>query len=134
MIFILYFKNSAIFSSYVICGVLDCLRLFFRNFIELFFVLQVSEKMSTQLGPKSFPIDRLMAIFYAILDEKVPLTCNLMAQIPSLVHLKLLNFVSGESNIMEGSARLQCIVSHEFILQIGRNVGFNVREYLGDFI
>lgn len=90
--------------------------------------------MSTQMGPKSFSIDRLLAIFYSIVEEKVPLTCNLMAQIPSLVHLKLLNFVSGESNIMEGAARLQCIVSLEFILQIGRNVGFNVRQYLGDFI
>lgn len=90
--------------------------------------------MATQLGPKSFPIDRLMAIFYSIVEDKVPLTCNLMAQIPSLVHLKLLNFVSGENNIMDGGARLQCIVSMEFILQIGRNVGFNVRQYLGDFM
>lgn len=94
----------------------------------------VSEKMATQLGPKSFPIDRLMAIFYSIIEEKVPLTCNLMAQIPSLVRLKLLSFVSGENNIMEGTARLQCIVSMEFIMQIGRNVGFNVRQYLGDFM
>lgn len=94
----------------------------------------VSEKMATQLGPKTFPIDRLMAIFYSIVENKVPLTCNLMAQIPSLVRLKLLNFVSGESNIMDGTARLQCIVSLEFIMQIGRNVGFNVRQYLGDFM
>lgn len=94
----------------------------------------VSEKMATQLGPKTFPIDRLMAIFYAIVEERVPLTCNLMAQIPSLVRLKLLNFVSGESNIMDGTARLQCIVGLEFIMQIGRNVGFNVRQYLGDFM
>lgn len=94
----------------------------------------VSEKMATQLGPKTFPIDRLMAIFYAIVEEKVPLTCNLMAQIPSLVRLKLLNFVSGEANIMDGGARLQCIVSLDFIVLIGRNVGFNVRQYLGDFM
>lgn len=98
------------------------------------FISQVSEKLSTQLGPKSFPIDRLMAIFVSIIEEKVPITCNLLAQIPSLVHLKLLNFVSGDGNILEGSARLQCNVSLEFILQIGRNVGFNVRKYLGDFI
>lgn len=94
----------------------------------------VSEKMATQLGPKSFPIDRLLAIFYAIVEERVPLTCNLLAQIPSLVRLRLLNFVSGEANVMDGTARLQCIVNLEFILHIGRNVGFNVRQYLGDFI
>lgn len=94
----------------------------------------VSEKMATQLGPKSFPIDRLLAIFYAIVEERVPLTCNLLAQIPSLVRLRLLNFVSGEANVMDGTARLQCIVNLEFILHIGKNVGFNVRQYLGDFI
>lgn len=90
--------------------------------------------MATQTGPKSFNIDRLLAIFYAILDEKVGLTCNLLAQISSLVHLKLLNYISGENNVMDGTARLQCTVSLEFILQVGRSVGFNVRQYLSDFM
>ncbi|EDS31815.1 origin recognition complex subunit 5 [Culex quinquefasciatus] len=69
-----------------------------------------SEKMATQLGPKAFTIDRLLAIFYDILDEKVGLTCNLLAQISTLIHLKFLNFASGEGTIMDGSARLQCTV------------------------
>ncbi|XP_046809916.1 origin recognition complex subunit 5 [Lucilia cuprina] len=95
---------------------------------------KVSEKMSTSLGPKSFSIDRLLAIFYAILDEKVGLTCNLLSQISTLVHLKLLGFVSGESNVMDGSARLQCTVGLEFVLYIGKVVGFNVCQYLCDFM
>ncbi|XP_060666961.1 origin recognition complex subunit 5 isoform X1 [Drosophila nasuta] len=93
-----------------------------------------AEKMSTTLGPKSFSIDRLLAIFYAILDEKVGLTCNLLSQISTLVHLKLLSFVSGEQNIMDGSAKLQCTVGLEFVLYIGKVVGFNVRQYLCDFM
>ncbi|XP_016962110.1 origin recognition complex subunit 5 [Drosophila biarmipes] len=93
-----------------------------------------SDKMSTTLGPKSFSIDRLLAIFYAILEEKVGLTCNLLSQISTLVHLKLLSFVSGEQNIMDGSARLQCTIGLEFVLQIGKVVGFNVRQYLCDFM
>lgn len=92
------------------------------------------EKMSTTLGPKSFSIDRLLAIFYAILDEKVGLTCNLLSQISTLVHLKLLSFVSGEQNIMDGSAKLQCTIGLEFVLYIGKVVGFNVRQYLCDFM
>ncbi|KAH8274065.1 hypothetical protein KR044_009461 [Drosophila immigrans] len=92
------------------------------------------DKMSTTLGPKSFSIDRLLAIFYAILDEKVGLTCNLLSQISTLVHLKLLGFVSGEQNIMDGSAKLQCTVGLEFVLYIGKVVGFNVRQYLCDFM
>ncbi|XP_030376835.1 origin recognition complex subunit 5 [Scaptodrosophila lebanonensis] len=95
---------------------------------------KTTDKMSTTLGPKSFSIDRLLAIFYAILEEKVGLTCNLLSQISTLVHLKLLSFVSGEQNIMDGSARLQCTVGLEFVLHIGKVVGFNVRQYLCDFM
>ncbi|XP_065077483.1 origin recognition complex subunit 5-like [Ochlerotatus camptorhynchus] len=94
---------------------------------------KVSEKMATQLGPKSFTIDRLLAIFYAILDEKVGLTCNLLAQISTLIHLKFLIFASGEGTIMDGSARLQCTIGMDFITHIGKMVGFNVRQYLCDF-
>jgi origin recognition complex subunit 5 len=90
--------------------------------------------MATQIGPNSFAIDRLLAIFYAILDEKVGLTCNLLAQISTLIHLKFLTFTSGEKNIMDGSARLQCTVGLDFILHIGQLVNFNVRKYLCDFI
>ncbi|XP_053691104.1 origin recognition complex subunit 5 [Sabethes cyaneus] len=94
---------------------------------------KVSEKMATQLGPKSFTVDRLLAIFYAILDDKVGLTCNLLAQISTLVHLKFMIFASGEGTVMEGSARLQCTVGLDFIVHIGKMVGFNVRQYLCDF-
>lgn len=94
---------------------------------------KVSEKMATQLGPKAFTIDRLLAIFYAILDEKVGLTCNLLAQISTLIHLKFLIFASGEGTIMDGSARLQCTIGMDFITHIGKMVGFNVRQYLCDF-
>lgn len=89
--------------------------------------------MASSLGPKSFSLDRLLAIFYAILDEKVGLTCNLLSQISTLVHLKLLGFVCGENNVMDGSARLQCTVDLEFVLYIGKLVGFNVYQYLCDF-
>lgn len=97
-------------------------------------IFQNVDKMSTTLGPKSFSIDRLLAIFYAILDEKVGLTCNLLSQISTLVHLKLLSFVSGEQNIMDGSAKLQCTVGLDFVVHIGKVVGFNVRQYLCDFM
>lgn len=95
---------------------------------------QVSEKTSTQVGAKSFNIDRLLAIFYAIVDDKVALTVTLLAQISSLVHLKLLCFVSGENNIMEGTARLQCTVSLDFIREVGKKVSFDVCQYLYGFV
>lgn len=33
------------------------------------------------LGPKPFSLDRLLAIFYAILEEKASLTANLLSQV-----------------------------------------------------
>lgn len=90
--------------------------------------------MFTSVGPKSFTIDRLLAIFYSILDEKVGLTCNMLSQISTLVRLKLLGVASGENSVMDGSARLQCTVGLEFVFCLGRMVGFNVSQYLCDFM
>lgn len=75
-----------------------------------------------------------MAIFYAIIEQKVPLTSNLLIQISNLVRLKYLAFASGENNVMDGSARLQCNVTLDFISLVGKQVGFNVRQYLSDFM
>lgn len=95
---------------------------------------KLGEQTSLQQGPKSFTIDRLLAIFHAILDQKVTLTCNLMAQIASLVQLNFFVYVANETNAVEGSARLQCFLTYEFATQIGEMVGFNVRQYLFDLI
>lgn len=75
-----------------------------------------------------------MAIFYAINADKVSLTSDLLMQISNLVRLKYLTFVSGENNVMDGTARLQCNVTLNFISMVGKQVGFNVRQYLSDFI
>lgn len=37
------------------------------------------------LGPKYFALDRLFAIFYAVIDEKLSLTVNLQAQVTDLI-------------------------------------------------
>ena len=95
---------------------------------------KLGEQTSLQQGPKSFTIDRLLAIFHAILDQKVTLTCNLMAQISSLVQLNFFVYVANETNVVEGAARLQCFLTYEFATQIGEMVGFNVRQYLFDLI
>lgn len=42
---------------------------------------KVSEKMNLQIGPKSFTISRLLAIFYAINEEKIDLNANLLTQV-----------------------------------------------------
>lgn len=89
--------------------------------------------MNVQFGPKSFSIDRLLAIFFAILDEKLGLTCNLLSQISTLVDLNFLTYSSGQNNIMEGNARLQSTIGMDFAINIGKVVQFNVKQYLTDF-
>lgn len=95
---------------------------------------QVSENASIQIGPKAFKLDRMLAIFYAIVDDKVPVTCNLMMQVSNLVRLNYMTFVSNESCPMDGSSRLKCMVTLNFIVQVGKQVNFNVHKYLTDFI
>ena len=89
--------------------------------------------MNVHIGPKSFTIDRLLAIFFAIIEEKLGLTCNLLSQISTLIDLNFLTFSSGENNIVEGSARLQSTIGLDFAIDIGKNVGFDVKKYLTDF-
>lgn len=92
---------------------------------------KISEKLNTQLGPKVFTLDRLLAIFYAILEEKIGLTSNLLAQIATLVELKL---ISGGKEIDLDTAKYKCIVGYDFISAVAETVGFNVKKYLYDFI
>lgn len=42
---------------------------------------KVSEKMNLQIGPKSFTVSRLLAIFYAIIEENLGMNANLLTQV-----------------------------------------------------
>lgn len=92
---------------------------------------KISEELNTQLGPKPFTFDRLLAIFYAILDEKVSFNNNLLVQVSSLVELQLLTSLSDSYNL--DGQKYKCSVDYEFIHAISKMVGFNIRKYLVDF-
>ncbi|XP_013193881.2 origin recognition complex subunit 5 [Amyelois transitella] len=92
---------------------------------------KISEKLNTQLGPKMFTLDRLLAIFYAILEDKIGLTSNLLAQIATLVELKL---IAGSKEIDLDVSKYKCIVGYDFICAVAQTVSFNVRKYLYDFM
>ncbi|XP_022081114.1 origin recognition complex subunit 5-like [Acanthaster planci] len=84
------------------------------------------------LGPRAFPLDRLMAIFYSIVDSRVAPTANIFSQISSLVTLQLLAQVGHEDQL--DTPKYKCTVSLEFIRSIARTVGFDVIRYLYDFV
>ncbi|XP_044754857.1 origin recognition complex subunit 5 isoform X2 [Coccinella septempunctata] len=92
---------------------------------------KVSEQLNTQLGPKPFSLDRLLAIFYAILDENIGFNNNLLVQLSSLVELQLLSSLS-DSYVLDGH-KYKCNVNFDFIQTVSKMVGFSIRKYLSDF-
>lgn len=92
---------------------------------------KMSEKLNTQLGPKPFSFDRLVAIFYAILEEKVDFNSNLLVQISTLVELQLLSTASDNSDL--DNRKYKCCVGYEFVQTIAKTLDFNIRRYLVDF-
>lgn len=92
---------------------------------------KVSEKLQTQMGPNSFTLDRLLAIFYSILQDKVGFNNHLLVQVSSLVELQLLSLVSDNSTL--DGRKYKCNVNFDTIQSVSRIVGFNIRKYLSDF-
>uniref|UniRef100_A0A1B6E817 Uncharacterized protein n=2 Tax=Clastoptera arizonana TaxID=38151 RepID=A0A1B6E817_9HEMI len=78
------------------------------------------------LGPKTFTLDRLLAIFYAIMEEKANLTANLTAQISTLVELRLLTKLGDTLD----KPKYKCAVGFEFVESVSKTLGFNVRKYM----
>lgn len=90
-----------------------------------------STHLNTQIGPKAFSLDRLLAIFYSILEDKVGFNNHLLIQVSSLVELQLLSLASEEAKLDE--RKYKCNVSFDTIQAIAKMVGFNVRKFLTDF-
>ncbi|XP_071485936.1 origin recognition complex subunit 5-like [Diadema antillarum] len=96
---------------------------------------KVSKKKETSnqlLGPKAFPLDRLMAIFYSIVDARVAPSANIFSQISSLVTLQLLSHVGHDDQL--DVPKYKCTVSLDFIRSISRTVNFDIIRYLYDFV
>lgn len=89
------------------------------------------QKNQTQTGPKTFPLQRMLMIFYSIVEEKVDANTKVFSQIPTMCQLGLLTPV-GDSNIDE--PKYKCCVSLDFAVVISKNVGFSLKHYLYDFI
>ena len=89
---------------------------------------QVHQKSSQLLGPKMFDLNRMLAIFHVIVDQKVTSTAEIQSQVASLVTLQLLT-QSGEDLDLP---KYKCNVSLDFIRQVAKNVRFELHKYLYD--
>ncbi|XP_050422791.1 origin recognition complex subunit 5 isoform X2 [Adelges cooleyi] len=84
---------------------------------------------SDLVGPKIFSLDRLLAIFYAIIDENTNMTANLLAQVNTLADLGLLVRL-GDGKL--DTPKYKCSVSYDCVNNIARTVKFNINKYLID--
>ncbi|KAJ1652964.1 hypothetical protein IWQ61_006819 [Dispira simplex] len=84
------------------------------------------------LGPKAFPMERMLAIFYSIIDDPIENTVEIQSQIASLVTLRLLVRAS-HSNQLD-SIKYKSNVSYDLVRRVGRSVQFDVERYLYDFM
>ncbi|KAI7904142.1 origin recognition complex, subunit 5 [Cokeromyces recurvatus] len=90
-------------------------------------------KMRQQLlGPKAFPVERMLAIFYSIIDDDtLEDTVDIQLQITSLVTLRLLVRTTSMDRL--DGAKYKCNVNFEFVRAVAKSVKFEIDKYLYDF-
>lgn len=76
-----------------------------------------------------FTISRMLAIFCAILNEKVDINANLLAQISTMCQLGLLSIV-GDNVIQLDETKFKCCASYDFIIVVAKTIGFDIKHYL----
>ncbi|KAI9207559.1 origin recognition complex subunit 5 C-terminus-domain-containing protein [Polychytrium aggregatum] len=84
------------------------------------------------LGPKAFPIERMLAIFYSIIEDPIDSKIDIQTQISTLITLKLLRRVSSLDQLDD--MKCKCNVTFEVIQQVAQAVRFDISKYLYDFV
>jgi origin recognition complex subunit 5 len=83
------------------------------------------------LGPKVFPVERMLAIFYSIITDDVAFSQDIQLQVTSLITLRLLTRVSPADRLDD--IRCRCNASYEFIRKVAQSVRFEIDHYLFEF-
>ena len=84
------------------------------------------------LGPQAFVLERVLAIFHAILPHQIVPTADIMTQIATLASLRLLVRTSGTADPLEAQTKWRVNVGWEYILQLARTVRFDIESYLAE--
>ena len=84
------------------------------------------------LTPSPFPLDRLLAIFRALLVDGVPQVADLYTQIATLTSMRLLVRAggAGSNDALEMGGRWRVNFGWEYARALGRSVNIEVGEYL----
>lgn len=102
-------------------------------------VLNGSKARQQLIGPKIFPLERMLAIFYSICDDDIKFTFDIHTQVFMFNH-KISNCISLKLILrMTPMAQLDSIkcksnVSFPIVKEIGQSINFDVAKYLFDFV
>ncbi|EGD77249.1 hypothetical protein PTSG_12709 [Salpingoeca rosetta] len=85
-------------------------------------------KFRLPTSPSTFPLSRLFAIFYSLMDEETDLTADVYSHVKSLLSLRLLTRTTTDDNF--DSAKFKCTMAAEDVIALGRSVEIDVVSYL----
>jgi origin recognition complex subunit 5 len=89
------------------------------------------ETNQRSLGPRPYPLERMMAIFHSITTQHVLPTQLVYCQITTLVDFKFIVKV-GASHKLD-TVKYKCLVTFEAIKELSKSVDFEIVRYLQDY-
>lgn len=91
-------------------------------------IIKAKERCSNHLvGPKPFPLDRLMAIFLSIVEEGITPTASLFSQLSTLLSLQLL-IPSGGDDALQ-NPKYKCVAPRDVVASVCRSINFDISRY-----
>jgi origin recognition complex subunit 5 len=88
--------------------------------------LQIKRQL---LGPQTFSIERLLAIFPVIVPESIPSSVDIQAQIATLTSLRLL-VKATPKDPLDVNAKWKVNVGREYIRAIACSIRFELEDYM----
>ncbi|PWW72668.1 hypothetical protein C7212DRAFT_348054 [Tuber magnatum] len=83
------------------------------------------------LGPQAFPLERLQAIFAAILPHRLSSSADVQTQIATLTSLRLLTKASA-TDVLEASTKWRVNAGWDYIRHVARTVKFDIEDFVAE--
>ncbi|KAL9120000.1 MAG: hypothetical protein Q9187_003441 [Circinaria calcarea] len=85
------------------------------------------------LGPQPFVLERMLAIFHAIIPHNMPSgIADIMTQIATLASLRLLLKTPSTADVLDAGTKWRVNASYEYIKRLAKEVRFDVESYLAE--
>ncbi len=83
------------------------------------------------LGPQAFVLERLLAIFHAIVPHTVASgSADVLTQVATLANLRLLARTASGGDILDAGTKWRVNVGWEYIRELARSLRFDIENYL----